>query len=713
VGLVVLALIATARPSGSAELALPDNRAYELVSPPSKNGADVLAASYKTHVAADGNGATFATLGGFGSVHGTSTDVEYLSRRDGLPNTNGWSTHAINPLGGSLTLRALIFGNVPTVEAAFTPDLTATIYQSWRPLTDAPNVRDVLNLYRLRNLDSSALEVQLLSDSAAPLVVPPFFPDPQLVKLFLHAKFNGASTDLSHVIFQTPWNLADGSLPDFTGNLYEYADGVGVRLVARVPSGLDTECDEAAGPACVDATSSQAGISNQDRIPLYSAGMISDDGSRIVFQTPVEPSGGAIYMRENGTHTFQLNASEKVTPDSPQAALAWGMTPDGSRVFFTTGEALLDGAQGGLYMWDRTAPPGSRLTWLSGDSTGALDVTGGFIGASADGSYVYFLANRQIVPGEPSDVLNGLFMWHDGHVTYIGRFSDPNEAAVNTPRTSWATSTYARPARVSPDGRFLLFGAESDAGFRGRGGFAGYDHGSGCSFTAGGTSACRQLYLYRADTARLVCVSCNPRSSIARGEALTDAIIGAGVSSVTQHFSHALSDDGRRVFFSTSDALVPQDSNERWDAYEYDVPSGTVHLLSSGKDPADSYFLEASASGDDAFIVTHERLVGWDVDENYDLYDVRVGGGFLEPPPATPQCAGDACRPQATPGPAAADGASVRFRGAGNVAGHLKKHKRCKRRAVVHRVRGKRKCVHRRRHRHAQRSRAHEGRRGR
>jgi hypothetical protein len=698
----VVALAVVPSFAAGAEVALPDNRAYELVSPPVKNGADVLALSHKTHVAADGDGVAFPALGAFGAVRGTSTDVEYLSRRDGRPDTNGWSTHAINPLGGSLTLQALIQGgNVPTVEAAFTPDLTGTIYQSWRPLVDAPNVEDVSNLYRLRNLDSSVPDVQLLTNSAAPLAsVPPLF------KLLLRARFNGASRDLSHVIFQSPWNLSDGTLSGFTGNLYEYADGAGVRLVARVPSGSDAECDDTSGPVCVDAASSQAGVSSNTLVGLvqYSAGMISDDGSRIAFQTPADPSGGAIYLRENGVHTFQLNASEKATPDSPQPAQVWGMTPDGSRVFFTTPEALIDGAQGGLYMWDRAAPAGSRLTWLSGDAGGALDVTG-FVGSSADGHYVYFLANGQIVPGEPADVSNGLFLWHDGHVVYIGRFSDPTEAAINTPRADWGSATHSRPARVTPDGRFLLFGAESDAGFRGRDGFAGYDHGSGCPFTVLGS--CRELYLYRADTNRLVCVSCNRRSDVARGDALTDIFVGTGVSSTTQHFSHALTDDGTRVFFSTPEALVPEDSNERWDAYEYDVSSGTVHLLSTGKDSADSYFLEASANGRDAFIVTRERLVGWDVDENYDLYDVRVGGGFPEPAPAAPPCSGDACKPVASTAPAVISGSSDRFKGEGNKSGHLRKHRRCRRGAVLRRVRGKRRCVHRKVHKHVTRAHAH------
>jgi hypothetical protein len=686
---------------------LPDNRGYELVSPPAKNGADVLLMSSKTHAATDGNAVSFSALNAFGPANGTSSDVQYLSRRDGK-TTNGWSARAINPPGGPVTLDALTYGNLPSFEAAFTPDLSAAVYRSWRPLTDAPNVADVSNLYRISDLDGSSQQYQLLSGSAVPLVIlpPPF----DVFALFVRSALNGTSRDLSHVVFQSPWNLTgDGSF-SFTGNLYEYAEGAGVRLVGRVPSSPDTECDDATSTPCVDAGSSQAGVPVSSGFAQYSAGMVSDDGSRILFQVPAGGTDGAIYMREDGVRTFQLNASEKTTPDSPGTAQAWGMTPDGSHVFFTTTEALIDGQPGGLYMWDRSAPAGSRLTLLSGDgSGGGLEVTG-YVGASSDGGYVYFMGNGQIVPGEPSGVLDGLFLWHDGAVAYIGRFSVPGEVAINTPRAVWNSQRFARAARVSSDGRSLLFGVESDAGFRGRGGFVGYDHGSGCTFTASGS--CRELYLYRADTGGLVCVSCNLRSPVARGDALTDTLAAVSASLPTQHQPQALTDDGRRVFFNTPEALVPEDSNERWDAYEYDVPSRTVHLLSTGKEPSDSYFLEATANGDDVFIVTRQRLVGWDVDDNYDLYDVRVNGGFPEPVTPAPQCAGETCRPPTTAPPAMSDTASKDFRGAGNAHAHLRKPRRCKGRLVLRRVRGKRRCVRRRVHRHVKRSRVRHERSG-
>jgi hypothetical protein len=696
---VLIAIALFAGPAAGATI-LPDQRAYELVSPgAAKNGADLIALSSKTHASADGNAAVFAALNAFGPAAGTSADVEYLSRRDGTPGTSGWSTRAINPAGGPLTFAAIVTGNLPSFEAAFTPDLSSGIFRSWRPLTDAPNVADVSNLYRLSGLGTGGSTVQLLTPSAAPLTLPPGFP----VEFMLNAKagFNGASKDLSHVIFQSPWNLADGSL-SFPGNLYEYADGAGVRLVGRVPSDAEVSCDDLSGSACVDAPSSQAGIPATDA--EYSAGMISEDGARILFQTPAGgDSPGTIYMREDGTRTFQLNASEKRARPAEDAGTAqlWGMSADGSRVFFITSEGLVDGdddGNPGLYMYDRTAPEGSRLTLLSANG-GASCAASAFVGTSRDGHYVYFVCAGQLVAGEPAVFSDGLFLWHDGAIRYIGTLSSPNEATLNSPRTNWLTQALVKPSRLTPDGRFLLFGVENDAGFRGRGGFAGYDHGSGCPLTASGTTECRELYLYDAETGRLVCASCNVRSGVATGDAVTDTLQATSGSLITQHSSHALSDDGRRVFFNTTEALTAEDSNGRWDAYEYDVPSGTVHLLSTGKAAGNSFFLEATASGDDVFLVTRERLVGWDVDDNYDLYDARVGGGFPDPVPAPSPCAGEACRSQAAAPPAAGVGGSAHYRGPGNARARLRRHRRCKRRAVLRRVRGKRRCIRRRSHR--------------
>jgi hypothetical protein len=87
--------------------------------------------------------------------------------------------------------------------------------------------------------------------------------------------------------------------------------------------------------------------------------------------------------------------------------------------------------------------------------------------------------------------------------------------------------------------------------------------------------------------------------------------------------------------------------------------------LSGGTDRDQSFFLDASESGDDVFIDTRAKLVGSDEDDLFDVYDVRVDGYV---PPAPPACTGTGC--QGVPGapPIFATPSSVTFEGVGNFA---------------------------------------------
>ena len=161
----------------------------------------------------------------------------------------------------------------------------------------------------------------------------------------------------------------------------------------------------------------------------------------------------------------------------------------------------------------------------------------------------------------------------------------------------------------------------------------------------------------------LGCVSCAGRGVPVKGAVLTaPAYPGGG--------ANAVSADGSRVFFETKDALLPADVNGKGDVYEWE--GGEVHLISSGSGAYDAILLDPSPSGDDVFFTTRDRLVAPDSDDNIDVYDARVGGGFAvaEPPPP---CAGEACRPPTASPPPTPTLGSKGFNGPGNVKA---KHKR-------------------------------------
>ncbi len=680
----------------------PDGRGYELVSPAAKLGNDVVSDSSRTRAAAAETpglpmAVTFASLGGFADVQGMGISTEYLAQRTGQPGTSGWSTHAITPPQAPLSILAAAQVLDPLYEGDMSADLTQAIFRAWSPLTADPNVSGVENLYLREDLRQPGYGAwQLLTGAAAPLA--PLSDGGQRPYLA------GASADLRHAIFESQLALTPDAAP---GNpmLYKVDDGV-VRLLAPAagcPGGL--------------VPSAPCSIAGAGATALrYTGHAISDDGSRVEISSPVsqftnsvstDPAAPtALYqLDDRGTASTaddtytQVNASEKTPPDPPQAARYATASTDGERVFFTSTEQLTSTPGSGLYLWRRAPAPGSGHLTLIGDGANAA-----VVGASADGRRVYFVALGQLVPGGPAVREDGLYLWQDdgspaGSLSFAGgiSFGDAN-ANDNTNFTYNGTPDVAR---VTPDGRELLFEVSDGSGLAPQA-----DHGHCTTKNPNNTSngKCSELYVYRTDRSTpllpdVVCVSCDPAGGPATASAFVNVHEGAGASQVTWHLSRALGDDGRRVFFSTAQPLVREDVNGRVDAYEYDVASGTVQLISSGRDGADSWFLDASASGDDAFFTTREQLAGWDTDQSYDLYDARVGGGFPDPPPAPPGCAGDACHgvPQAPPPVVAL--ASPGYAGVGNwpapkpAARRRAAAPRCKRGTVLRRVHGKRRCV--------------------
>ncbi len=695
--------LAAAIGADRAGAALPDGRAYELVSPPDKLGNDVTSDSSRTRAAAaEAPGlpmaVTFASLGGFADVQGMGISTEYLAQRTGEPGTSGWGTHAITPPQAPLSILAAAQVLDPLYEGDMSPDLTRGIFRAWSPLTNDANVRDVANLYLRTDLRQPGPGAwRLLTGAAAPLApISDGLQRPYLA---------GASSDLRHAIFESRLALTPDAAP---GNpmLYKADDGA-VRLLAPAAG-----CPDGAVPVapCSIAGAGASALRQTARA-------ISDDGSRVELSAPIsgltssistDPAAPtALYqLDDHGTPSAaddtltQVNASEKTPPDPPRAARFATASRDGERVVFTSDEQLTDTPGSGVYLWRRTPPPGAGHLTLIGDGASAA-----VIGASDDARSVYFVVLGQLLPGGPPVSEEGIYLWRDdgspsGALSFVGGISAADATANDNTSFTWNGTPDV--ARVTPDGGELLFEV-SDGGALAPHADHGVCTGKNPNNTSDGR--CSELYLYRAAGSTpldpdVVCVSCLPGVAPATAGAYVNVHEGAGASQVTWHLSRALSDDGRRVFFSTAQPLVPEDVNGRVDAYEYDVGSGTVRLLSSGRDEADSWFLDASASGDDVFFTTRERLVGWDVDSAYDVYDARVGGGFPDPAPPPAGCAGDACHgvPAAPPPDAAL--ASPGFAGVGNWPAPAPRPvrskaapRRCKRGTVLRRVHGRRRCV--------------------
>lgn len=753
---------------------LPDNRAWEMVSPPDKNGGQVAPTSQRTHAATDGSGITFISSAGFADVQGTGIGTEYMALRDPAAGGNGWLTHGITPPEEQQPVSQIALGGESAYEGELSPDLATGAFLSYSPLTEDPEVANVQNIYVARGLRtpgaaSFGLQTGCPACSGTPLEFSPFVDDRVERPLFL-----GASSDFRHTVFIDVMDLTG----DGEGLKLYAADDGAVRLVGVVPSGGDADCG-GAGPACVlpvGPGGNHNSTLGRTWIEPLLPHVISDDGTRVDFTAPVSAEGYSVttgqskyrsnvYQRDShGTPstaddtTVKLNASERVSPASHDAALYQTASADGRRVFFTSKEPLTDDAVGGvgvnhLYMYDFDhandevqkltveATGGQFKLSLAGEETGNLpfdatdaevaaalealpsveaangeiEVTGGpgdetgtspytvvfkgglaetdeptmttvaglsggaeaatvapwvkggghltlidkdhepadapgsdegVLGASEDGRYVYFAARGQLVSGAPvlgSELTDdpGVYLWHDGEIRYVGSLS---KADLSRDVPSSSRYDNIGGSRVAPDGKTLLFTATDGSGLPTAAFPAGYDHNTtGCGYES--QEPCAELYVYHADPASLQCASCRPSGALPHGDAFTVIKTASGSVKYNYHLSHALSDDGRYAFFSSTDRILPADRDGTVDAYEYDTATGRVHLLSSGSSDKPSYFADASTDGSDAFFLTVQRLSGWDVDGATDLYDARIAGGIPEPTAAPPSCQGDACQP--------------------------------------------------------------------
>jgi hypothetical protein len=321
-------------------------------------------------------------------------------------------------------------------------------------------------------------------------------------------------------------------------------------------------------------------------------------------------------------------------------------SPSGSEIFYLEG--------GDLYEYRASSDTSTDLT--PDTEPGGADVQGilGVGGEGAEeGTYVYLVAGGTLAPlaskggcsvisgGETRGTGCNLYLLHNGSFTLIATLSERDEnegkASLGAGDVDWS-GPGERTAEVSPNGRYVAFGSD-------------------LALTGQGTGR-SEIFRYDAETQTLICVSCTssgPQSGGAVNLVSTAAEINGA------YRQRYMLDDGR-VFFDTTNALVPQDVNDQTDVYEWEpaavgscsaastwfseLSGGCVDLISGGTSDAapGSVLADVSASGSDVFFTTSQALVPQDGDEITDLYDAREGGGFPPPPAATCPAEAD-CRP--------------------------------------------------------------------
>jgi hypothetical protein len=688
---------------------LPDGRAYELVTPPNKGSAGDMfgaaAAGFQNfenfdpgYASETGEQFFLETNSAFGSFPASGHNA-YVFTRD--PEQNKWTYT-------SLASPSLGVQSIPLV-GAFDP----------------------FDLSQVGMYDTVGSQGSPTGFRGTSLLGPPGGPYATLHadapvhgeehEDFEQTKIYGGSRDLSHVVLESKdHTLAAGAKSQYEGShsLYEYSAGE-LRLVNVKSNGaLLNRCGAELGQ----------GIGALDGGWTHNA--VSTDGSRVFFTAPdpkVQNAGaecwnGAsantpqLYLRSAG-QTVEVSAPEvgAVDPSGRHPAIYVGASEDGSRVFFISeGELTKDDAgihDPEMYEWEsqgaggcsESSPaynPASKgcLTRVSaGESGKAAAAVFAVPAVSADGSAVYFMARGQLTATaaavfgkEQLDLYR--YDTVSGATAYVGMVEErdypdtatgewwpsahlPTEVGLPTevalaPEANWYTT---------PDGRFLLFATRSE--------LTGYSTAEAIPPLKPGaadcpvpnqqnskpTGHCTEVYRYdAANGGSLACVSCNPSGAQPTSNAFFNAGQAAGLGVASVGAVRAMSDDGSYAFFDSADALVPQDGNGTLDVYEWH--DGHISLISSGHDPAPSFFLSAGSDGRDVFFGTHSRLVPQDGDSAGDVYDARIcteSDPCVKPPAGeTAQCEGGACQ---TPPPPPIDPTpgSLTFSGAGNLVSEL------------------------------------------
>lgn len=632
---VGLLLVAGSAPATAA--ALPDGRAYEMVTPTDKDygfQSECACSPTVAQAAPNGDSVAYETAGPLpGSAAGPYAGNWYLGTR----RADGWAT---DPLAPAQDPSPTLAGQFPLF-SAFSPDLS----QAYVLTADPPQAPGATaGSSYLYERDNETNSYSLISGGD------------QLGSTDALMRYAGASSDGATVVYEAG-NPQTADSPPSTGlgpgqysELYERLGGQ-LRLVGP-PSSTFT----VAGAGAVDGHSVDHAVSN--------------NGSRVFFSSRVSSPSLALslFVRENDAIPVEVSASQRATPDpnGTQNVNFWGATDDGSRVFFTSSEELTNDANTGtngsgspddagtdLYSYDVDT---GQLTDLTVDTNPADAGTGadvqGVVGTADDGSYVYVVALGDL-GGVATSGSPNLYVLHNGTTTFIATLStgDTND---------WSPQILQRTSRVTPTGEQIVFTSVNS--------LTGYDNGDS---STGSPDA--EIFRYDASSGQLSCVSCNPTGAQPIGAATI-----APVGDVTQltHLPRNISDSGVRVFFTSADALIPADTNGQQDVYEWELEGsgscqssadagGCIYLISSGSGSG-AWFSDASASGDDVFFGSRDQLLPEDQDVLADLYDARVDGGLPEPPATPAPCTRDDCHGTSPSPPAPPTVGSVTFTGPGN-----------------------------------------------
>ncbi len=478
--------------TGGGEFVLPDGREWELVSPVQEEGSLILPIGKENgswnsmiEASADGSAISYSALDPLGAnPQGNSVPfglTQVLSTRGG----GGWSSQDI-----STPHQAAEEDDTETEYIFFSSDLSRALVEPGGETPLSPEATETTPYVRD---DSSGSYTPLLT--AGDVIPGAKFGPPQRLKFGNEdAKVVAVTPDLSHVLFLSLYALTSNAVQATQrSNLYEWSEGR-LQLVNVLPDGTANPGEAALGGG--------TGVGQNTR------NAFSSDGSRVFFTL----GSKELYMRDTVTgKTLKMPIPAGDLDTEFQIASA-----DGSKVFYM-GESEKDVAEKDLYVCqivEEGGEPKCDVTDLTPNAGKSAEVRSLVMGASEDGSIVYFVAHAKLAEGAEAGKENLYVESETG-----SSWSAPRLVAILSEEDSfdWDGGNKVNisndgemthlTSRVSPSGRYLTFETERS--------LTGYDN-RDAVYGQPDT----EVFLYDEATGRLRCVSCNPTG--ARPDGVSD-----------------------------------------------------------------------------------------------------------------------------------------------------------------------------------------------
>lgn len=350
-----------------------------------------------------------------------------------------------------------------------------------------------------------------------------------------------------------------------------------------------------------------------------------DNGSRVWFSTfePLLPAdtdaAQDVYERSsNGDLRLIIGNFGDV------AGTYVGSSADGSRVWFTTIEALLPADTDTLGDIYELSPTGSLRLVTDNTPTRSLRFDGG----ASDGSRVWFTTDESLVPGDV-DSFSDIYERSSSGVLRLVSPGGPDNypvrfaGASNDGSRVWFQTGEALDSDDHEIGMDVYERTSSGALRLISGGL--YDP---YPSTLAGASADGLRVRFTTMSRLLPADTDTGDDTYERSSSGSLRLITSGTDATNEQYAGA-SSDGSRVWFDTDAVLVSGDKNDTWDVYER-TPTGGVRLISGGRAGAlDSFgFNGGSADGKTVWFTTKSRLVPADTDSSKDVYE-RTAAGAL------------------------------------------------------------------------------------